>query len=191
MRPEEKAWQQLPGGIEVEPAGSGTVYRWRVLSDSPGLIVFFSALALLVLALGVLGLFLLFGAVSDWIGIFKEQFKDYGDFEIVVIGIALVVLLVKTWNFFATILFARCRLALSPEEFDYQVFLCGRRVRSKSFHLPAAEVISLALKDVSRKGLEVQRTHREPFYLLLQRFSEAELMKIKKRFLRDLGREKP
>jgi hypothetical protein len=191
MKPEEKAWQQLPDGIEAEPAGGGTVYRWRVLPDSPGLIIFFSVLALLVLFLGLLGFFLLFGAVSDWVGVLEKQFKDYGDFGILLIGIALIVLLVKTWNFFATILFARCRLSLGPTEFDYQVFLFGRKVRSKSFHLPAADIISLALKDVTRKGLELQRRQGKPFYLLLQRFSEAELMKIKKRFLQDLGREKP
>ena len=189
MKPEEKAWQKLPGGIDVEAAEDGTVYRWRVLPDSPGLVIFFSVLGLLVLSLGLLGLLLIFGAVCDWAGILERQFKGYGG--MVAIGVVLIVVFLKIWNFFATILFARCRLALSPTEFDYQVFLFGRRVRSKSFQLPAAEVVNLALKDVATKGLEVQRKQGKPFYLLLQRFSEPELMKIKKRFLQDLGRDRP
>jgi hypothetical protein len=51
------------------------------------------------------------------------------------------------------------------------------------------EIIGLAIKEASLKGLEVQRRNGSPLHLMLQRFSEAELMKIKKQFLRDLGRE--
>lgn len=187
-KPEEKPWQQLPGGIEFEAAGGATVYRWRVLTGSPGLIIFFSVLGLLVFFLGLVGFFLLFGAVCDWANVLKKQFNDYGGMAIM--GIFMIAIFLKIWKFFATILFARCRLALSPTEFDYQVFLFGRKVRSKSFHLPAAEVVGLALKDVTRQGLEVQRKQGKPFYLQLQRYSEPELMKIKKRFLQDLGRER-
>lgn len=189
MQPEERAWPGLPDGITVEPAVGGTVYRWRVLPDSPGLIIFFSVLGLLILSLGLLGVLLVFGAVCDWAGVLERQFKGYEDPGTVFIGIVLIVVFAKIWRFFATILFARCRLALSLREFDYQVFLFGRKVRSKSIRLPVEEVAALALKDVIRKGLEVQRTHGGPFYLLLQRFSEAELLKIKTRFLQDLRRE--
>ena len=185
LNPEEKAWQRFPGGIAVEPAGRGAVYRWRVLPDRPGLIIFFSILGLFILSLGLLGLLLIFGAVCDWAGILENQFEDYGG--MIIIGIPLAVVFFKILPFFATILFARCRLALSPTELDYQVFLFGRRVRPKSFHLPAGEVVNLVLKDVSTKGMEVQRRQGKPFYLLLQRYSEGDLMKIKKRFLQDLG----
>ena len=187
LRPEEKVWQRLPDGIEVEQEEVGTVYRWRVLPDSPGYIIFFSILGLFILSLGLLGLLLIFGAACDWTGILENQFEDYGG--MIFIGIPLAVVFFKIWPFFATILFARCRLALSPTELDYQVFLFGRKVQSKSFHLPEGEVARLALKDITTKGLEVQRKQGIPYYLLLQRFSEADLMKIKKRFLQDLGRE--
>lgn len=49
---EEKPGEKLPEGIQVEPSGSGAIFRWRVLPGSPGLIIFFAALALLVLSLG-------------------------------------------------------------------------------------------------------------------------------------------
>jgi hypothetical protein len=146
-------------------------------------------LALIFFLLGLLGLLLIFGAVSDWVGFLKSQFKGYGDAGLVVVAIVLLILFFKTWRFFATILFARCRLALSPAEIDYEIRLFGRRIGAKSFRLAAAEVIGLALKDVTRKGLEVQRRKGPPFYLELQRFSEAELMSVKKQFLIDLGRE--
>jgi len=185
---EEKAWETLPEGIQVEPSGGGTIFRWRVLPGSPGLIIFFAALALLVLSLGLLGVFLLVGAVSDLLNVLESAFKGYADFEIIVAGIVLVFLLVKTWNFFATILFGRCRLALSPSELNYEVFLFGRKVRAKSRKLAAADITAFAIKDAARKGLEVQQRGGLPFYLMLQRFSEAELLRIKKHFLRLLGR---
>jgi hypothetical protein len=188
--PETKAWQKLPEALKSETAGEGKAYRWRVLPDRPGLIVFFCVLALIFLVLGLLGFLLIFGAVSDWAGILERQFKGYGDLGMVIIGIVLIVLFFKTARFFATILFARCRLALSPAELDYEIRLFGRRVQSKSFRVPAAEFIGLALKDPSRKGMEVQRRNGTPFHLELQRFSEAELMNIKKQFLWDLGRER-
>ncbi len=187
--PGVKVWQKLPGALKLETAGEGKVYRWRVLPDRPGLIIFFSVLALIFLGLGLLGLLLIFGAVSDWAGFLERQFEGYGDPEIVVIAIVLMIFFIKTAGFLSTILFARCRLALSPAELDYEIRLFGRRLRSKSFRLPVAEITGLALKDASRKGLEVQRRNGPPFYLELQRFSEAELMATKKQFLRDLGRE--
>lgn len=180
---------KLPDGIKSETTGEGTVYRWRVLPDKPGLIIFFSVLAFIFLFLGLLGLFLIFGAVADWVGFLENQFKGYGDAGLVVVAIALLIVFFKTWRFFAAILFARCRLALSPAEIDYEIKLFGRAVWAKSFRLPPAEVVGLALKDVTRKGLELERRNGPPFYLELQRFSEADLMNIKKQFLRDLGRE--
>jgi hypothetical protein len=186
--PEVKTWQKIPAALKSEISGQGTVYRWRVLPNSPGLIVFFSVLALIFYSMGLLGLFLIFGAVSDWAGFLERQFKRYGDVEIVVLAIVLLIFFVKTAGFFSTILFARCRLALSPAELDYEIRLFGRRVKSKSFRLPAAEITGLALKEASIKGLEVQRRNGSPLSIMLQRFSEAELMNIKKQFLRDLGR---
>ena len=185
--PEVKAWQKLPGSLKSETAGEGKVYRWRVLPDSPGLIAFFTGLALVFYFMGLLGLFLIFGAVSDWVGFLERQFEGYGDPEIVVIAIVLMIFFIKTAGFFSTILFARCRLALSPAELDYEIRLFGRRVKSKSFKLLAAEITGLALKEASLKGLEVQRRNGSSLSIMLQRFSEAELMKIKKQFLRDLG----
>jgi hypothetical protein len=182
-----KAWPKIPRALKSETVGEATVYRWRVLPDSPGLIVFFVVLALVFYLMGLLGLFLIFGAAADWGGFWEGQFKGYGDLQMVIIAIVLIIFFVKTAGFFATILFATCRLALSPAEFDYEVRLFGRRLRSKSFRLPAAELIGLAIKEASLKGLEVQRRTGSPLYLLLQRFPEAELMKIKNQFLRDLG----
>ena len=183
-----KAWQKLPGGLKSESAGVGTVYRWRVLPSSPGLIVFFTVLALIFYLMGLLGLFLIFGAVSDWGGFLESQFEGYGDVQLVILGVVLIIFFAKTARFFATILFARCRLALSPAELDYEIRLFGRLLRSKSFRLPAAEVTGLALKEASIKGLEVQRRNGSSISIMLQRFSEAELMNIKRQFLRDLGR---
>jgi hypothetical protein len=187
--PEVKAWQKLPAALKSEISGERKVYRWRVLPDRPGLIVFFTGLALVFCLMGLLGLFLIFGAVSDWVGFLETQFKGYGDMEIVVIAIVLMIFFVKTAGFFATILFASGRLALSPAELDYEIRLFGRRVKSKSFRLPAAEITGLALKEASIKGLEVQRRNGPPLSIMLQRFSEAELMKIKRQFLKDLSCE--
>jgi hypothetical protein len=185
---EVRAWQKLPGALKSETAGEGRVYRWRVLPGSPGLIVFFTVLALIFYSMGFLGVFLIFGAVSDWTGFLENQFKGYGAADIVIIAIVLLIFFFKTAGFFSTILFAGCRLTLSPAELDYEIRLFGRRVKSKSFRLPAAEITGLVLKEASLKGLEVQRRNGSPLSIMLQRFSEAELMNIKKQFLKDLGR---
>jgi hypothetical protein len=177
----------LPQGITAEPSERGILYRWRILPSSAGYIVFFGALAVIFLCLGLLGLYLIVGAVFDWLGIFGDAFKDYGSFNFVVIGFVLCFILFKTWNYFATILFGKCFLILSPSELDYEVFVFGLTSKAKSVKMPAADILSLALKDPGRKGLEVQRRNGTPFYLSLQRFSEGELLRIKKRFLGDLG----
>ena len=126
---------------------------------------------------------------------FKLQFEDRSlgskevniVFRLVIIGIVLCFILFKTWNYFATILFGKCFLALSPSELDYEVFVFGLKSKAKSVKMPAADILSLAVKDPGRKGLEVQRRSGTPFSLSLQRFSEGELLRIKKRFLGDLG----
>ena len=184
------AMDGLPGGLKAEPSERGILYRWRILPSSAGAIIFFGALAVTFLCLGLLGLYLIAGAVFDWLGLFGDAFQGYGSLDLVIIGIVLCFILFKTWNYFATILFGKCFLALNPSELDYEVFVFGLKSRAKSVKMPAADILSLAVKDPGRKGLEVQRRSGTPFYLSLQRFSEGELLRIKKRFLADLGRER-
>lgn len=185
--PEIQALDSLPEGITAVPSDRGILYRWRILPSSAGAIIFFGALAALFLCLGLLGLYLIAGAVFDWLGLFGDAFQDYGSLDLVIIGIVLCFILFKTWNYFATILFGKCFLALSPSELDYEVFVFGLKSRAKSVKMPAADILSLAVKDPGRKGLEVQRRSGTPFTLSLQRFSEGELLRIKKRLLEDLG----
>ena len=188
--PEIRAVDGLPEGLTAEPSERGILYRWRVLPSSAGAIIFFGALAVIFLCLGLLGLYLIAGAVFDWLGLFADAFQGCGSLDLVIIGIVLCFILFKTWNYFATILFGKCFLALSPSELDYEVFVFGLKSKAKSVKMPAAGILSLAVKDPSRKGLEVQRRNGTPFSLSLQRFSEGELLRIKKRFLADLGRER-
>jgi hypothetical protein len=185
---EMRAQDGLPDGLTAEPSERGNLYRWRILPSSAGYIIFFGALAAIFLGLGLLGLYLIVGAIFDWLGLFGDAFKDYGSFNFILIGIVLCFILFKTWNYFATILFGKCRLALSLSELDYEVFVFGPKSKAKSVKMPAADILSLTIKDPARKGLEVQRRSGTPFYLSLQRFSDGELLRIKKRFLADLGR---
>jgi hypothetical protein len=187
---EIQALDGFPEGFTAEPSERGILYRWRILPSGAGAIIFLGALAVIFLGLGLLGLYLIVGAVFDWLGLFRDAFKDYGSFNFVIMGIVLCFILFKTWNFFATILFGKCFLVLSPSELDYEVFVFGLKAKAKSVKMPAADILSLTIKDPGRKGLEVQRRSGTPFYLSLQPFSEGELLRIKKRFLADLGRER-
>ncbi len=190
VRLEISAMDGLPGGLTAEQSERGILYRWRILPSRPGTIIFLGALAFIFLGLGLLGLYLIAGAVFDWLGLFADAFQGYGSLDLVIIGFVLCFILFKTWNYFATILFGKCFLTLSPSELDYEVFVFGLKSKAKSVKIPAADILSLAVKDPSRKGLEVQRRNGTPFSLSLQRFSEGELLRIKKRFLADLGRER-
>jgi len=185
-----RAQDGLPEGLATEPSERGILYRWRILPSSAGYVIFFGALAVIFLGLGLLGLYLILGAVFDWLGLFGDAFKDYGSFNFVIMGIVLSFILFKTWNYFATILFGKCLLALSPSELHYEVFVFGLKIEAKSVKMSAADILSFTIKDPGRKGLEVQRRSGTPLYLSLQRFSEGELLRIKKRFLADLGRER-
>jgi len=104
------------------------------------------------LGLGLLGLYLIAGAIFDWLGLFQNAFQDYGSFYFILIGVVLCSILFKTWNFFATILFGKCVLILSPSELDYEVFVFGLRSKAKSVKMTAADILSLAVKDPGRKG---------------------------------------
>jgi hypothetical protein len=184
------AMDGLPGGLTAEQSVRGILYRWRILPSRPGAIIFLVVVGLMFFCLGLLGMYLIAGSVFDWLGLFGDAFKDYGSFNFVIMGIVLCFILFKTWNYFATILFGKCFLALSPSELDYEVFVFGLKSKAKSVKMPAADILSLTIKDPGRKGLEVQRRSGTPFYPSLQRFSEGELLRIRKRFLADLGRKR-
>lgn len=190
MKPrDEQSPEHVPEGLEREASLGGVVYRWRTLPDSPGTAVLFGALGLFVLGLGLLGIFLLAAAILDWLNLAESQSRGYGSADLVILGIVLVFVSVKAGGFFAGILFGRCRLRFDPSDLDYEFSLFGRTIRSKSFRIPAAGVLGFAIKDAARRGMEVQRRDGSTLTLMLQRFSEKELMQIKKRFLMDLGRD--
>jgi hypothetical protein len=177
----------LPALVTAEATARGTAYSWPVLPNSPGLIVFFVVLAA---PLVLLGPFLLLADVLDRVGLAESVFE--GAAGVWPYGAIFSIFTLATGRFFATALLGRCRLTLSHEEMDYEVFVLGRRLRRDSRRLPAASVAGIVLKEASKGGLEVQRADGKPFYLKLPvgtgGLSTPDLLALKERWLRDLGR---
>jgi hypothetical protein len=66
-------------------------------------------------------------------------------------------------------------------------------MKSESRRVPAARLVGLRIKDAAKGGIEVAREGGRPFYLKLPvgagALSMPELMRLRDRWLADLGRQ--
>lgn len=176
----------VPDFMTLAHEAGAAVYRWSVLPRHPGALLFFGILGAVV---SLPGPMLLVADVLDRLDLFEEYVR--GAEGVWLVGLILCAFTVKAGPFFAVALLGRCRLAISPEVFDYEVTLLGRRLRSQSRHLAAREVISIALKE-PHKGLEVQREGGRRFRMKIPigagALSLPEALRLRDRWLADMGR---
>ena len=174
----------LPVGISAEAMGEGAVYRWRVLPPHPALVLFFGVLA---------AIFVVAGPAVLALGLAIYLDGDRDGLEVAVMGALWSVASVATGRWFAVVLLGRCRLHLGRQGLDYEVFVLGRKMKSESRRVPAARLVGLRIKDAAKGGIEVAREGGRPFYLKLPvgtgALSVPELMRLRDRWLADLGRQ--
>jgi hypothetical protein len=162
------------------------VYRWPVLPRHPGLLVFFAVLAAIVCLPGPL---LLLAEVLDRLE--TAQAYVHGARGVWLVGLILCAFTLKAGPFFVVALFGRCRLTVSPDVFDYEVTVFGRRLRAESRHLGAREVVTLAIRD-PKHGLEATREGGRRFKVKLPigagALSVPEAQRLRDRWLADMAR---